>query len=161
MATAEALAAREAELTKREAEFAERESKLKAQETAARRAGHVSFVEGLMKAGKVLPAQKDHAMALLGFTAHLEGQTVEFGEGKKSPIEIVQDFLSGLPKAIEFAEVATSANDPGKGGAAEKLEALTLQKMQAKPDIGFTAAFAEVQTEHPDLAREYADTMRG
>ena len=158
---AEALAAREAELAKKEAQFAERESKLKEKETAARHAGHVSFVEGLVKEGKLLPAQKDHAAAILAFTSHMEGQTVEFGETKKSPIEIVQDFFSGLPKAIEYSEIATPARDPGKGGAAEKLETLTLQKMQAKPDIGFTAAFAEVQTEHPELAREYADTMRG
>jgi hypothetical protein len=159
--TAEELAAREAELKQKEADFAEREAKLKRIEIAARHAGHVFFAEDLVKAGKMLPAQKDHAVAILDFAADLERQTVEFGESKQSPLDSLKSFLAAQPKAIEYGEIATPEKDMGKRGAAEKLEALTRDKLKAKPDLGFTVAFSEVQSEHPDLAREYADSMRG
>lgn len=157
--TAEELAAREAALTQKETEFAEREAKLKRAEADARHAGHAAFVEGLVKEGKMLPAEKDSTVAILDFAADIEGRTVEFGETSLSPLEAVKAHLAARPKAIEYAEVATQACDPGKGGASEKLEALTREKMKAKPDLSFAVAFAEVQTEHPHLALEYADNI--
>lgn len=112
MPTPEELAAREADLQQKEASFAEREKKLRDGERQDRHREHVSFAEGLVKEGKLLPAMQGTAVALLDFAAGLEDgqQVVEFGEGaaKKSlPAAVLfKDFLTGQPKVIEFGEVA-------------------------------------------------------
>jgi hypothetical protein len=93
-----------------QAEFAEQTAAAKA---AADHAGHLAFAEGLVKAGKLLPAQKDLAIALLDFMAADDG-AVEFGEGEtKKPLldAIKNDLLDTLPKQVEFREIGTGADD--------------------------------------------------
>lgn len=111
MQTPEQLAAQEAALQQKEAAFAEREVKLLQQERNARHQAHLDFAEGLVKEGKMLPALKEQAVAMLDFAADREdGQKIEFGEGdgKKSvpACELFKNLLSGQPKIIEFGEVA-------------------------------------------------------
>ncbi len=121
MPTPEQLAAKEAALQQKEAAFAEREAKLLQQEKNAIHQDHLAFAEGLVKEGKLLPAMKEQAVALLDFTSGLEaGQVVEFGEGegKKSvPAgELFKAFLSGQPKIVDFGE---SVKPEGEGATAE------------------------------------------
>lgn len=111
MRTPEQLAAQEAALQQKEASFAEREAKLLQQERKASHEENLAFAEGLVKEGKMLPALKEQAVAMLDFTSGFEaGQVVEFGEGdgKKSvPAgELFKNLLSSQPKIIEFGEVA-------------------------------------------------------
>lgn len=86
------------------AEFAEAEKKRKAD---ACHAESVSFAEGLVKEGKLLPAHKDVAIATMDFMAGQE-QVVEFGEGdaKKPLVEAFKSFLQAQPKQVEFGEMA-------------------------------------------------------
>lgn len=148
-----------AEIAAREAAFAEREAKILKREAAARHTEHLSFAEGLVKEGKLVAAQLKHAVAILDFAAGVEGETVDFGEKKESLCDSLKIFLAGQAKVIEFAEIATRETDPGKGGAAEKLDALTKAKMEKK-SISYSEAFAEVQTEHPALTAEYEMSFR-
>jgi hypothetical protein len=80
---------------------------------------------------------------------------IEFSEGvKKSALDGIKDFLTELPKVVTFKEV-TPKDGPGAGGnAGEKLSALTRKRMEDNK-LGYSAAFAEVSKENPDLAREY------
>ena len=121
MPTQEELAAKEAALKQQEASFAERETKLREGERKALHQEHLVFAEGLVKEGKLLPAKKEQAVALLDFAAGIEGgQVIEFGEGdgKKSlPVaELFKDFLTDQPKIVEFGEVAKPG---GEGATAE------------------------------------------
>lgn len=75
-----------------------------------------SFCEGLLREGRLTPAKKP---AVLDFMEIMSGSgEFEFSEGddkkvKAQPVEKFKAFLSGLPKQVEFSEVAT------KGKAAE------------------------------------------
>jgi hypothetical protein len=121
--TAEQIAATEAENTRLKAEletarasakqvadFAEREAEL------ARRATEIAIkeiattVDGLIAAGKVLPATKAQ---LVAFAASLtdDGECLEFseGEGKSKKLSQRASYLALLeqgPKLVEFAEIA-------------------------------------------------------
>lgn len=96
-----------------EAENAQLKERLAASDQAIRDArservhhAHTSFAEGLIAAGKLLPAQAGVAVAALDFFASQE-QAVEFGEGdeKKPLIDAFQTFLESLPKQVEFSEL--------------------------------------------------------
>jgi hypothetical protein len=98
------LEAENARLKAEQAAFAEAE---KTRVRAACHASHLSFSEGLIQAGKLLPAQKDVCVATLDFLAG-QDTVVEFGEGDaKQPLaDGLKAFLAALPKQVEFSEVA-------------------------------------------------------
>jgi hypothetical protein len=58
------------------------------------------------------------------------------------------------PITIEFAE------PPGQA-AADRLDALTRDKMERNPDLSYSIAFSEVQMEYPELVREYHAEVTG
>ncbi len=121
--TPEELAARQAELDARQEElnaqnaaFSEREQALVERERLAHRSACADFVEALVNAGKVMPAQKDN---LIEFMAGLEHEaTVDFAEGeetvKKTPLEFMKGYLDAQPKVVEFGEHA-SGDEVDKG----------------------------------------------
>jgi len=84
---------REQTLKDREAKFAERERTAKANEV----------LDGLVKSGQVLPAEKK---PLAQFMAKLDDQeTVSFGEGdEKTQKAFLVDFLGSLPNRVDFSE---------------------------------------------------------
>lgn len=110
--TPEQIAAKEAELT-------QREDALKTKENAGVHDNNVAFAEGLVKEGKLLPANKAKAVAALDFACGVvAGDTIEFGEGEeketKAPSDILRDLFNAMPKVIEFGELA-----PGRGETGE------------------------------------------
>lgn len=88
------------------AAFAEQADKDK---KAATHAENVSFAEGLIKEGKLLPADKDSTIATLDQLATATGE-VSFGEGddKKSltPLALHKEQLKKAPKVVEFGETS-------------------------------------------------------
>lgn len=97
-ATAEAAAeAANAQL----AQFAE-------QQRQDRHAGHVSFAETQVKAGKLLPKDKETAVAILDQLA--ETVPVEFSEGgaakKVAPAEWLKGLIAGAKPVVSFGEFA-------------------------------------------------------
>lgn len=97
-----------------EAENAALKAGRAAQTAAARHAENISFAESLAKEGKLLPAHKSVAVAMLDNLASQETQ-VEFGEGeaKKPLAEAFQEFLKAQPKQVEFGEVVKPEGDAG------------------------------------------------
>lgn len=71
---------------------------------------NTAFAEKLVDEGRLVPAQREVAVATLDFFATQE-VAVEFGEGeaKKPLIEGFKDFLAALPQRIEFGETASGA----------------------------------------------------
>lgn len=80
--------------------------------------GHVSFAEGLIKAGKLLPADKDATVAMLDQLAGNES-TVEFGEGdgkqSQTPLAIYKAQLEKAPVLVNFGEHAGAGGDADDG----------------------------------------------
>jgi len=106
------------QIAAKEAEFDQREKALKSKENAGVHDGNVAFAEGLVQAGKLLPANKAATVAALDFACGItEGDTLEFGEGDakqtKAPADVLKDLFTAMPKQIEFGELA-----PGRGETA-------------------------------------------
>lgn len=164
---AEAEKKKEAEFAVREAELKRRADALFAEEAAKKKKTVSDFCEGLKKEGKLIPAMEKLGMGITEFMSQISGieTTIEFGEGDQkktqTQLEFMQAFLTALPKAVEFGEVAGRDKDTGSGSAAEKLTALTSKKMEGRKDLSYTQAFSEVQTENPELAAQYAEELKG
>ena len=102
---AEAKAAAEAKrATAAEAATASFAEKAKVERTA----GYVSFAESQVTAGRLLPKDKDMAVATLNALA--DAQPVEFAEGdttrKVSPAQWLQDLITKAQPAVSFGEFA-------------------------------------------------------
>ena len=86
------------------ANFAEAEAKAK---DDAMHASNVSFAEGLINEGKLAPADKDEAVAMMDTLGKQQGD-VEFGEGdgktSKSPLQVYKDQLNGKKPVVSFGE---------------------------------------------------------
>jgi hypothetical protein len=93
------------ELTLRVANFEEANAKVTQQ---AIHTENLNFAEGLVTAGKILPAQKDATVALLDQLAQ-QDTSLDFGEGdsktSKSPLQIYKDQLNATPVLVNFNEV--------------------------------------------------------
>jgi ABC-type Fe3+ transport system substrate-binding protein len=50
-------------------------------------------------------------------------------------------------------------SDGDRKSAGDKLDQLIKEKMKAKPDIDYGAAFTEVQLEYPELTQEYVQEL--
>ena len=116
MLTAEQIAVREAAVQQKEAGLAGREAALKQKEVLVAHQDNLAIAEGLIREGKLIPALKDQAVAMLDFAAGLSvEQVLEFGEGdaKKSlPMgETLKGYLSSQPKIVDFGEHATAEGE--------------------------------------------------
>lgn len=91
-----------------------------------RTAGNVSFAEGEVKAGRLLPKDQGAAVAVLDLLA--ESQPVEFAEGgathKVTPVEWLKGFMASAKPVVSFGEHAPGAgHQPGAGSAKGKTDA--------------------------------------
>ena len=135
--TPEQKAALEAENAQLKQQLAEAGARDKAARLAARHAANADFAEGLVKAGKLLPSQKDAAVATLDYIDAAD-KVVEFGEGEaKQPLgEAFKAMLSATAKQIEFAEVgkdggeakAVAAYNVPRGFQVDEAQVLLRQK---------------------------------
>lgn len=100
---------------KRLAEFAE-------QQAADRHQAHVSFCEQAVKEGRMLPAQKSAAVAVLDGLG--ESEPVSFAEGDAtrqiSPAEWVKGLISAAKPVVDFSEFAG-----GGAGGGESVKGLS------------------------------------
>jgi hypothetical protein len=136
-------------------------AKVKEAEAKTRKDGVASFCEGLCKEGKLTPALRKIIEPVMIAVSEIP-EPIEFAEGvKKSALDGIKDYLTELPKVVNFKEVSgDDKKGPAAGGtAAEKLTALTKKKMEERKDLAFGAAFAEVQKENIDLARQYLEEI--
>lgn len=138
-----ALETENAALKADQAAFAEAEKK---RASDARHAGHAEFAEGLIKAGKLLPAHKGETVAMMDHLASQE-QPVEFGEGdaKKPLLDAFQAFLQAQPKQVEFSEVSgnTGAGDALDVSDAAAVAAKAVEFQEAEGKAGRTISVTD------------------
>jgi phage virion morphogenesis protein len=144
----------------REKDIKAREEKIRQREIKAKKDDIAAFCEALQKEGTLTPAMMKVGMGMTNFLESIAAieTTIEFGEGdekkKQAPIEFMQAFLRGLPKAIEFKEVATGDKDAGAGGDAAKREKLISDFTEKNPKASYKDAVLHVSKEHPELFRD-------
>ncbi len=146
---------REEDLRKREDEFAKREKALKDIEIGTHHAAHLFFCEDLVKAGKMLPANKANIVSLLDYAEALENPgTVEFGEGadrqKLTPIDALKAFLTNQPKLITYSERINAGDDLGDDKNKQR-EAEIQKYMEANRGATYREAYLEIGKKFPAL----------
>lgn len=140
-------------LKAKEASFSEREQRIAEAEAKAHRSAVEAKVDALVKAGKVLPAERER---ITNFACSLNAEhVVEFSEGDEKKTapgeELLFNFLEGLKPRIDTKE--RSAGDehtaPENPAALAKL-AVNYREEQAAKGIVVTAseAVAHVQKQH-------------
>ncbi len=142
-------------------EFAEKDKQAR---KAARKSEIDAWCGSMVKAGKLTPAMVKFGVPEFMTAFAEKDDVIEFGEAKDKATlydRFKAFFEAEMPKMVTFKEVATRDKDTGgQGGAGEKLATLTGAKMKENKALNYSAAFAEVQRENPDLAREYAAEFR-
>lgn len=112
-ATAEELARRETALAEREEKLRRDEEAAKQREATVRREAVVSYADGLVKAGSILPRQKNTVVEVL---LSLDAAPLSFADGdttvNKSPEELLRDVLSQKPKVMDFSEKTGTGDAP-------------------------------------------------
>jgi hypothetical protein len=143
------------------AEFAEAEARRRKAEVKAK---IDAIIADGVKNGKIAPAWKDAGIGQ--FMEALDAQAViEFGDAstgsanKKTGLDWFISFLEGLPKLINFDEIATRDKDVKTGSAGAKLDALVAAKRKENKELSYSAAFMEAMRENPALAQEYQQEM--
>ena len=156
-ATAAAQAKKDEEQRRRDAEFAERETRIVATETAtataaaaATRAEIVSFVEGLVAEGRVLPAHREAVVEVLA--ALPADAKIEFAEGDKKVTKPtaawLRDYLKAQPKLVEFREAGAGDGSENDATDAQSIanRALEFQESEKKAgrEISISAAVKHI-----------------
>ena len=99
------LDASKAEFAEQQLQFNTQKVELEAQRRVAKKRTLTEFAEGLVKQGRLLPKDK---LGAIEFMDALGDSAIEFGEGpektKTQPMDWFKNFLSGLPKQVEFSE---------------------------------------------------------
>ncbi|UXN07521.1 hypothetical protein [Bartonella sp. HY761] len=143
-------------LRQREAALAKRENAVKAQALTLVHQGNLSFAEGLVKAGKILPKQREDIARVLDSVAQ-SPSNISFSDGrKKNAATALKDILRELPRTVSFGETvppeekkeAASFNapdnfetDPERLELYEKAKAYQL----SHPDVDFASAVQAVE----------------
>lgn len=90
-----------------------------------RRAGFVAFADSQVTAGKLLPKDKDMAVAAMDALADVE--PVQFSEGdttrKVAHVQWLQELISNAPSQVNFGEFAPGRVAPAAGAAKGKSDA--------------------------------------
>jgi hypothetical protein len=149
--------AADAERQKVMAEFAEANQKV---QRAARTAMITAEVDQMINTGNAIPAGKKAGIVefMCGLDAETDIQFSEDEDGKKNQLTWFRNFVAGLPKVVDFSEVAKSATSI-YGDAADKFMTLIDKKLADNKTMSYTHAFNEVQVEHPELAVEFINQM--
>ena len=136
---------REQAIKDKETSFSEKETAVKAAEAAITQKEINNELESLVKAGKVLPAQKAQ---LTEFMAGLDSEkdVLEFGEGddKKTYNQrtFMREFLSKLSKAVDFGEHGAGGQEEPPANSNE-LAQKALQYQESERGKGRTVSISQ------------------
>ncbi|MEC5291981.1 hypothetical protein VSX64_14575 [Aurantimonas sp. C2-6-R+9] len=145
-------AAREAEIERRERAHQEREAQ-------ARHREHEAFAEARIDEGRLLPASKAEAVALLDAVAgetltELSFSDAEGRETKVQPVETLKSLMQAAPVVVTYGRTDLGAA-PGAGGASfASPDNLTVDAA----GLDTHAKATEYQRAHPDVA--WLDAVR-
>lgn len=124
---------------------------IKAQEDVAQ-AEAIRVVDDAIKVGKLLPKQRDFALAFMTGVAG----PVKFGAGETSPAKLFQDFLEASSAQVDTKERGHARESTGAyATAAQELDART-KELSAKDKVSYSDAMASVLSLDPDLKSRYS-----
>jgi len=143
-----ALTADQASFEEQQAATTTREQAVAAREQAIAGQANADFVEGLIKDGKVLPAQKAGLIAMLNKMD--AGQELEFGEGdaavKTTDSAFFREYLKAQPKLVDFQERSSTEHGEAEGESTDPVEIsrqIEAERKRVKNETGRDISFAE------------------
>ena len=144
--TAEDLAAREAALKSERDALDARAAELARRENAARLADFADFAEGLVKEGRLLPKDKAALVAVMGVLP--EATFIEFGEGDqvvkdKPALQVLREFLAGLPKQVDFTERAPASKGAPEQVSNAEIADRTRAYVAKRAEVGHHISYSE------------------
>ena len=98
-----------------EAELATREKALQAKADEMARAEYASFAEGLIKTGRIVPAEKDYVISVLAKAS--KDSVINFSEKEMTEADAFKAFLEARPAKVDMSEHSAgdkSKDAPGK-----------------------------------------------
>jgi len=139
----------------------ERDAAVEAQKTAedalrtfeddTRKADAARMVDAAIESGKLLPKQKDAALA---FALNLSG-TVKFGDKETSLSKLFNEFIDGLPTAVQLGEKGTGGKKEEFSSAGIEIDTKAKAKMAAKDGLDYATARQLVLAEDESLKDRY------
>ena len=123
---------------------AERKARQDAEKKAAvfelekRQKANIDFVEAQIKAGRVLPAQKEKLVGLMNSLP----DNVEFSEGCRL-LESIKEYVASQPAAVNFEEIAPAENKEPEDEDPHKLAAKALEYQEKEAKAGRLVSISE------------------
>lgn len=115
-----------------------------------------TLVETAIKDGKLLPKQKDAALA---FAQNLSG-TVKFGDGEKSMSALFADFIGGMPSKVNLGEAGAGSIEEGGtktyADAGIEVDTLARKAMADNSKLDYSEARSLVLSLNADLKSAYS-----
>lgn len=134
------------------ADTAERALAVNAAEFAQREAA--ATVDQAIKDGKLMPAQKDMALAFMG---SISGK-ISFGGTEKPARVLFSEFIASFGKQVALGEVGSGQGKVDFTNAAAEVDHLVRLRMSSDSSgkTDYAMAFAVVRSENPTLMSRYA-----
>jgi hypothetical protein len=108
------------------------------------------LIDAAVKEGKLLPKQKDMAMAFAMASA-----PVKFGDTEQSLSSVFKEFVDSLPVQVDFDEQgASESNKKITASAAEEVD-LRARKFADEKKVSYMEARQQVLAEDGDLKQRY------
>lgn len=143
-----------ADFAAREADIAAREARLKESEAKIAQAANVSFAEGLVADGKLLPASKDKLVAVLNTVSGETTASFSAGEAAVSVAQALRDILAAQPKIVSFGAM----DIPGNSGDEEAVSFAADGKPVDPASLERHNKALAFQRQHPGTS--YMDAVR-
>lgn len=160
----ETIARLEAELAKVTAEKDQLIQTIGTKEKEERMQSFKEFCDGLVAEGRMRPVDVEPTIVNFKFREESTKKlSSDFAEGKstEAPVDYVQDYkdyLSSMPRVVDFSEVATKAtatvstNSPG-----EYVESKIKSFMEADPKMQYHTALNKLAETEPDRVQKYLE----
>jgi hypothetical protein len=132
------------------------EAELETVKATAAQSEAIAIVDAAIKEGKLLPKQRDFAVAALG----AKDTKIKFGKDEKSMSLMFKEFMDSMGKVIDTTELGSGKNKKVEySNAADEVhqKALDLIAGDSSGKLAYAAAFDKVLKTEPDLKKQYAD----
>ncbi len=127
------------------------ETALRNFEDDTRKSTAEAMVDKAIEQGKLLPKQKDAALA---FALNLSG-SVKFGDEEKSLTKLFDEFIDSLPAKVELGEKGKGGSKEAFSTAATEVDVKARAKQGENKDMDYATARTIVLNEDDDLKQRY------
>lgn len=108
------------------------------------------LIDAAIKEGKLLPKQKEMAMAFA-----MQPTTLKFGEEEKSSSVAFKEFLDSLPAQVNFDEQGASESQKKIAATAAEEVDLRARKFAEEKSVSYMEARSKILADDPDLKQRY------